>query len=62
MKKSNFQTVIFAKVFVTVNGHTSKLFKIIFYDGQTDGKGEINTAEYNYMYSKNCFFRTNSIE
>ena len=51
MKKSNFQTVIFAIVFVTVNGHTSKLFKIIFYDGQTGDKGEINTAEYNYMYN-----------
>ena len=51
MKKSNFQTVIFAIVFVTVNGHTSKLFKIIFYDGQTDDKGEINTAEYNGMYN-----------
>ena len=44
MKKSNFQTVIFAIIFVTMNGHTSKLFKNKFYDVQTEGKGEINAA------------------
>ena len=44
VKKSNFQTVIFAIIFVTMNGQTSKLLKKIFYDVQTEGKGEINTA------------------
>ena len=39
VKKINFQTVIFAIIFVTMNGHTSKLFKNIFYDGQTEGYG-----------------------
>ena len=49
MKKSNFHTVIFAIIFVTMNGHTSKLFKNIFYDVQTeDTKVEINTAQYTY--------------
>ena len=36
-KKSNFHTVIFAIIFVTMNGHTSKLFIYIFYDAQTEG-------------------------
>ena len=27
-----------------MNGHRSKLFKNIFYDVQTEGKGEINMA------------------
>ena len=44
LKKSNLQTVIFAIIFVTMHGHTSKLFKNIFYDVQTKGKGEINMA------------------
>ena len=44
MKKSNFQTVIFAIIFVTMNGHASKLFKNIFYYVQMKSKGEINTA------------------
>ena len=49
MKKSNFQTVIFAIMFVTMNGHTSKLFKNVFYDVQIeDTKVEINTAQYTY--------------
>ena len=29
MNKSNFQTVMFAIIFVTMNGHTYKLFKNI---------------------------------
>ena len=29
---------------MTMNGHTSRLFKNIFYDVQTVGKEEINTA------------------
>ena len=44
MKKSNFKTVIFLIIFMTVNGHTYKLFKNIFNDVQTD-KGEINTPD-----------------
>ena len=44
MKKTNFQTVIFALIYVTMNEHTYKLFKNIFNDVQTEGKGEINTA------------------
>ena len=31
-EKSNFQTVVFAIMFVTVNGHTYKLFKNVFND------------------------------
>ena len=34
--------------FVTMNGHKYKLFKNIFNDVQTEGKGEINAALYNY--------------
>ena len=52
VEKSNFQTVIFAIFLVTMNEHTSKLFKNIFNNVQTEGKGEINTAIYNY--SKKC--------
>ena len=37
MEKSNSQTVSFAIIFVTVNGH--KTFKNIFSDVQTEGKG-----------------------
>ena len=37
MEKSNFQTVSFAIFFVTTNGH--KLFKNIFSEVQTEGKG-----------------------
>ena len=29
---------------MTTNGHTYILFKNLFYDVQTKGKGEINTA------------------
>ena len=29
---------------MTINGHTYKLFKNIFWDVQTEEKGEINTA------------------
>ena len=43
-KKSNFQTVIFAIILVTLNGHTSKLFINILNDVPTEGKGEINMA------------------
>ena len=42
MKKSNFHTVIFAIIVVTMNGHAYKLFNNIFNDFLTDGKGEIN--------------------
>ena len=42
MKKSKFQTVIFTIIVVTMNGHTYKLFKNIFNDYLTEGKGEIN--------------------
>ena len=41
MKKSFFQTVIFAILFVTMSGYTSELFTNIFYDVQTEGKEEI---------------------
>ena len=41
MEKSNFQAVIFGIIFVTINVHTSKLFKSILNDVQTKGKGEI---------------------
>ena len=43
-QKSNFQTVIFAIMFVTMNGHIAKSCKNIFYDVQIKGKGVINTA------------------
>ena len=45
--------MIFAKNFVTMNGHTSKLFKNIFYDVQTEDKVGINTAQ--YTHSKIAF-------
>ena len=41
VKKSDFQTVIFAIIFVTMNGHTYKLFKTSNFNAfLTDGKGE----------------------
>ena len=39
--KLKFQTVIFAIIIVTMDGQTYKLFKNIFNDVQTEGKGEI---------------------
>ena len=39
--------------------YTSKLFKNIFYDVQTEGKGEINTA---YITTLKSHFDTISIE
>ena len=45
-EKVKFQTVIFAIIFVTINGHTSKLFQNIFHDFQTEDKREIITALY----------------
>ena len=44
MKKSNFQTVGFTIIFMTMNGHTYKFLKNIFNDVQTEGKGEINNT------------------
>ena len=44
MKKSNFQTVIFAIIVVTINERISKLIKNIIHGVQTEGEGEINTA------------------
>ena len=41
MKKSNFQTVSFAIMLLTIYD-TYKSFKNIFNDFQTEGKGEIN--------------------
>ena len=42
VKKSNFQTVIFAIIVVTMNGHdVYKLFKKILNDVQIKGKGYI---------------------
>ena len=38
---TNFQAVIFGIFFVTMNGHTYKLFKNILNDVQIEGKGEI---------------------
>ena len=38
VQKSSYQTMSFAKFFVTMNGHAYKLFKNIFNDFQTDGK------------------------
>ena len=38
-------------ILVTMNEQTYKLFRIIFNDVQTEGKGKINTALHNY--SKN---------
>ena len=58
MNKSNFQTVIFAIIFATINGHRSKLFKSIFYGVQTEGKGEINKA----LLLKKWHFHTIPIE
>ena len=49
VKKSNFQTVII--IFVTMKGHTSKLFKYMLFDVQTEDKGEINTG----LLLKNAF-------
>ena len=34
---------------MTMNGHTPELLKNIFYDVQTEGKGEINMAKYFYF-------------
>ena len=44
VKKSYFQTVIFAIIFMAMNGHTYKLFKNIYNYVQT----EINMALNNY--------------
>ena len=44
MKKSIFQTVIFAIISVRLNGHTCQFFKNIFNDVQTKDNGEITTA------------------
>ena len=41
VKKSNFQTVSFATIFLTMNGHMNKLLNI-FNVFLTDDKGEIN--------------------
>ena len=41
-EKSNFQSMIFAIMFVSTNGHTYKLFKSILNDFLAKGKGEIN--------------------
>ena len=51
MKKSNFQTVIFATSFVTMNGHTYKLhvFKIYFMMFKPLNTNRINT-ELNTRY------------
>ena len=46
MKKSIFQTVIFAIISVRLNGHTCQFFKNIFNDVQTKDNGEITTAEH----------------
>ena len=40
MKKSNFQTVIFAIIYVPMTGHTSKILN----GDQTKGKGEISVS------------------
>ena len=40
MKKTNFQTVIFAIIYVTMYENTYKLFINIFNDVQTEGKRE----------------------
>ena len=37
--KSNFQTVIFAILFVTMNGHKYKFFKSIYNDVQAECEG-----------------------
>ena len=42
VKRSNFQTVSFARIFKTMNGHTYKSFKKILNDFLTDDKGEID--------------------
>ena len=42
MKKSKFQTKIFAIIFVTMKGLTYKLFRNIFNDFPAEAKGEIN--------------------
>ena len=44
MKKSNFQSVIFAIISVTIKVHTYILYKNILNDVQTKGKGEMITA------------------
>ena len=54
--KNIFQTVIFAIIFQTMNGHRYKLFENILNDVQTEGKGKINTVLHNY--SKILYFDT----
>ena len=63
MKKSIFQTVIFAIIFVTsIKRHTCKLFiyTLTCNDVQTKGNGKINTASHNY--SKNSILILPCIE
>ena len=60
MKKSNFQTRIFATVFMPMNGHTYKLFKNIFNDFLTESKGEINTVLTKLL--KKLYFDTTLVE
>ena len=48
VKKSNVQTVRFALIYMTIDGHTYKLFQNIVSDVRTKGKWEINTAQHNY--------------
>ena len=58
VKKSNIQTVIFAKVFITMNEDVYKMFTNKFYYFLTEGKGETNMALHNYSQScKLCYRR-----
>ena len=59
MKKGHFQTVIFALIFVIMNGHASKPFKIILNDVQTMSNGEMYKAHHHY-YKK--YFDTLKVE
>ena len=42
--KSNCQTVSFARIFMTMNGHTYELFKNLFRDVENRGERGENTA------------------
>ena len=44
MRKVKLSNCEFEIIFVTINGQTYTLFRNIFRDVETEGKGQINTA------------------
>ena len=60
--KVKFLNCDFAIIFVTMNGHIFKLFINMFYDVQTEGKGEINTIKHYSNNGREWYFDTISVK